>query len=367
MKLSIDRSDFADAVAFVARMSPRRPLQPVLAGVLLTAEADVLKLTVYDYETAADTSIVASVVDSGVALVHAATLAQVVAKLPSLPVTLEIADTVLKITCGGVRASLPLMQAETYPAPPLDGVTVATLSGAVFEDAVVRVAIAASTNPAVPQYMGVHVVVSDGEVVFEATDRYRIAIFPVTCETTQSLQFTASAVVMREAAKAFGPSEVVEIIVGETGTVSIRGDRGTMLARTIEGNFPPLARLFPTEPKARAIVDRDVAADATGRAALAIEPKGAVRYSFDEGECSVMGKSGANGKGVSEEFDVETDAAGLTVALEPQLVLDALNSCRAAVMQMWFTHEPSATKPGPVMFTAGDGYRYLLQPNVLLK
>lgn len=368
MKLTIPRRAFADAVAFVARMSPKRPTQTILAGVLLRAAGESLTLTVYDYEIAAETTVTADVETDGTVLVHAAMLAQIAAKLPQKDVTIETIDPMVQIRCGSVRAELPLMPAEEYPSTTFDGREVATMSGAVFEDAIQRVAMATAQDAVKPIIMGVHTLVNETGATFTATDRYRISEMVVPCETGDSAELVIPGTVIREAAKAFGPSETVVLAVTERDGVTIRGDRGVMLTHTLVGEFPPVGRLFPKEPKAVAAVDREAAVDATSRAALALDPEGVVRYTFADGECRVLGASQSDGRGVSEVIDANTDSADeVMVPLRPQLVIDGLNACRAEAVTLWFTHEPTAPKPGPVMFTAGDGYRYLLQPNMLTK
>ena len=54
LKFRLVREDFADAVAWVARILPSRPTVPVLSGVLLTGSDDGLLISGYDYEVSAE-------------------------------------------------------------------------------------------------------------------------------------------------------------------------------------------------------------------------------------------------------------------------------------------------------------------------
>jgi DNA polymerase-3 subunit beta len=54
LKFRLDRDDFADAVAWVAKNLPSRPAVPVLAGVLLTGSDDGLTVSGFDYEVSAE-------------------------------------------------------------------------------------------------------------------------------------------------------------------------------------------------------------------------------------------------------------------------------------------------------------------------
>ncbi|WP_164884503.1 DNA polymerase III subunit beta [Leucobacter muris] len=363
MKISIDRADLAAALSFVAAMSPACPLQPVLAGVLLTAASGRLTLTVYDYEAAAETTIDADISAEGAAVVHAATLLRIVGKLPAKPVVFEAGERELLIRCGSVRASLPLMPVGECPQPTFDAEPLFSMSGARFEDAVGRVALAAAKSaPERPVIIGVHLAVSEGGVTLSATDRYRVAMFAVECATTGSATVAVPASVMREAAKSLGSSEEVSLALTSSGAVVFEGERGRLMSQTLAGNFPPVAGLFPQRARSTALIDVDAMSAATSRGALALAPEDALQFTFSESECSLTGTGDASS--IEDGFEVAFDGdLDLQVRLRPQLVLDGLSACRATEVQAWFTHEPSSPRPGPVMFTAGDGYRYLMVAN----
>lgn len=365
MKITISSRDLAEALNFVTRMSPKRPTQPILSGVLIKATTNQINLSVFDYEKAAETALAADVVEEGVALVHAITLQHWVSKLPRKDVVLETGDAALQLRCGSVRMSLPLMPAGEFPVPKFEAEVLASMSGAIFEDAMSRVAIAAATDDMTPVIAGVHVKVTGDGVVLAATDRYRVAHLVVDCETGAEGEFTIPALVLREAAKLFGSSETVVLGVTEGGSVSLRGDRGAILSNTISGKFPPVARLFPSEPRAVAVVDRELITEATLRGALAVEALGAVKFTFSNDSCRIGGAS--EGKDIAEEFDVEFSDDELSVALRPQFAVEGFSACHSETVTLWFTHSASDSKPGPVMFTDGDSFRYLLQPNLLLK
>lgn len=365
MKLTINSREFSDAVSFVARFSPKRPTNIILGGLMIRAENNELNLSVYDHETAAATALTAEVAEAGVALVHATTLQQWAAKLPQKPLTLETVDQALTLKCGPVRASLPLMPLEDYPDVDMLTKPVAELPGAIFEDIIQRVAFAAATESTTPVAMGVRTTIGDGKLTMTATDRYRVAHLPISCETVDVLEAVIPAAVLRDSAKSLSGSELVS--VGETGNgaVAFTGDRGTIITRTLVGKYPPVERLFPTEPTVRAVIGREATTDATLRAALALEPMGAVKFTFNDGTCTVEGAS--EGKGMTEELEVAYDDQEIAVNLRPQFFVDGLTACRADDLHLWFTHEPAEPKPKAIMLFGGDGYQYLMQPNLLLK
>ena len=118
MKFSVDRDVLADAVAWAARSLPVRPSAPVLAGLLIEAGDEGLVLSTFDYETSARATIGADVSEEGRALVSGRLLADICRSLPAKPVTMQLEDTRVVLTCGAARFSLQTMPVDDYPALP---------------------------------------------------------------------------------------------------------------------------------------------------------------------------------------------------------------------------------------------------------
>ena len=64
-----------------------------------------------------------------------------------------------------------------------------------------------------------------------------------------------------------------------------------------------------------------------------------------------------------------------TVSLKPQFLIDGLSAVHSEYVRISFTKTDNPNKPGPVLITSQsskdqpgtDNYRYLLQPNLLLR
>ncbi|MEU5298010.1 hypothetical protein AB0H74_43600 [Streptomyces umbrinus] len=54
MQFTVDHTDLAAAVSYAAQSLPARPPVPVLAGLLLDAAEDTLRISGFDYETSTD-------------------------------------------------------------------------------------------------------------------------------------------------------------------------------------------------------------------------------------------------------------------------------------------------------------------------
>ena len=69
MKFQVNKDALSEAVSFAVRMLPQKKTLPILNAILIEADANAIRLSVYDHEVSARVEIVAKVEESGRALV----------------------------------------------------------------------------------------------------------------------------------------------------------------------------------------------------------------------------------------------------------------------------------------------------------
>jgi DNA polymerase-3 subunit beta len=181
VKIQIQGRALADLVAASARALPGRPQVPVLAGLLLTADPVSSTLTVAgtDWEVSTQCTGPADVKEPGTVLVSGRLLADIAQALPkSADLGLNVTGPRMLLTGDGARFTLPTMPVSEYPALPSVPPATGSVDGQQFADAVAQVAVAASTDTALPVLTAVHVTVdvAASRLTLVATDRYRMAI-----------------------------------------------------------------------------------------------------------------------------------------------------------------------------------------------
>jgi len=117
MRFVVERDALAEAVAWIARSLPSRPVLPVLSGLLLQAADDGLTLSCFDYEVSARISIDADVSEAGTALVPGRLMAEITRSLPGHPIEVDDKDDVT-LTCGPASFSLVTLPIGEYPRLP---------------------------------------------------------------------------------------------------------------------------------------------------------------------------------------------------------------------------------------------------------
>ena len=124
MKLVCSQSELNAALQLVSRAVASRPTHPVLANVLLTADAgtDRLSLTGFDLNLGIQTSLAASVETSGAVTLPARLFVEIVSRLSSdSPITLSTDESGEQVELTSLSGSYQMrgMPADDFPDLPL--------------------------------------------------------------------------------------------------------------------------------------------------------------------------------------------------------------------------------------------------------
>jgi DNA polymerase-3 subunit beta len=381
LRFRLDRDDFADAVAWVAKSLPARPTVPLLAGVLLTGSDNGLTVSGFDYEVSAEVQLAAEIASPGSVLVSGRLLSDITRALPAKPVEVQVEATRVALTCGNARFSLPTMTVEDYPTLPTLPEETGMLPADLFAEAIAQVAVAAGRDDTLPMLTGIRVEISGNTVVLAATDRFRLAVRELTWSSTPGTEAAVlvPAKTLAEAAKASSDGTEVHLALGAGPAVGSEGLLGITSAgkrsttRLLDAEFPKFRQLLPSEHLAVATIGVAELTEAIKRVALVADRGAQVRMELSEGTLRMS--AGAEDVGRAEE-DLPVDFVGepLTIAFNPTYLTDGLGSLHSEKVSMGFTDpkkpavlrpagddDPALSGAGPFPAVSSD-YVYLLMP-----
>lgn len=381
MKFRVERDVLADAVAWAARSLPVRPSVPVLAGLLVetSADGDGLVLSTFDYETSARAAIPADVSDEGRALVSGRLLADICRSLPNKPVEMSIDGAKVSLTCGSARFSLQTMPVDEYPTLPDMPSAAGTVASDVFAAAVGQAVVAAGRDDMLPVLTGVRIEIEGDSISLLATDRFRLSHRelrwdPATPDASAAALVPAK--VLADTAKSLTAGNRVTIALSSGGSgegiIGFEGSAGGGVRRTttrlLDGEFPKVRTLFPSEHATIARVDKASLVESVKRVSLVAERNTAVQLAFSDGILTLDAGSGDEAQ-ASESIEAHVDGDAITTGFNPQFLLDGLTAIEAPVVEMAFTQasKPAVMAGASSMEADADlDFRYLLMPRRLL-
>ncbi len=358
MKIRLERDVLAEAVQWAARSLPVRPSVPILAGLLIRADADGVTFSSFDYETSAKITVKGSVSDDGQTLVSGRLLADIARSLPAKPVDITADDVRVELVCGSARFTLQTLPVSDYPSLPSMPEASGTVPSDAFAQAVAQVVVAAGRDELLPVFTGVRVEIEGDTISLLATDRYRMALKELTWNPS-STQISATALVparvLNDTARSMTAGEEVTLSLASAGAGEgiigfeghgAAGERQTT-TRLLDGEFPKVRHIMNTPALMNVRVNTSELVAAARRVALVAERNTSLRMLVGDQMITLEAATGDQAQ-ASEAIEANVAQSGVdqsggdepvvtAAGFNPSYLLDALGVFDTPYVNFGFT------------------------------
>jgi DNA polymerase III subunit beta len=378
MRLVCHQNQLASNLSIVSRAVASRPTHPVLANILLVADANsqTLGLTAFDLNLGIQVTFAANVEVGGSITLPARLLNDIVSRLPDEDITLSVDEgEIATITCGSGRYQvhgLPVAEFPELPQIATDGETtylpveslLLGLDGSLF---------AASTDETKRILTGVHVTANADRLEFAATDGHRLAVVNANCMATDDLPGVSDG--GQPGLEVTIPSralrELERMLNAQTeGAIAVRFDRSQMIfqsanqiltSRLLDGSYPNYRALIPNQFTRQITLERKILISALERiAVLADQKNNIVKVSFNstgqEISLSVEAPDVATGR---ESLPAQISGDDLDIAFNVKYLLDGLKAIDSSEIQLKLNN---STSPAIITPIGATQMTYLIMP-----
>jgi DNA polymerase-3 subunit beta len=360
MKTTCSQTELAAALSLVGRAVASRPSHPILANVLLTADAATGRLSVtgYDLSLGIQTTIPAAVETSGATTVPARLFGEIISRLPADgPITLLAAAERMEISTLSGSYKVQQMPAEDFPDLPLGQTgTPITLQAADLSRGLRATLFAASTDESKQLLTGVHLELASS-TEFAATDGHRLAVSTSKGDAATGASITVPGRALRELERMLTGS-TVDMYVDRGQIVFISGDQ-VLTSRSLDGTYPAYRSLIPPSFSRSITTSRKGLAAALERVAVvADQHNNAVKLTVDpdRGEVVISADAQDVGSG-SETVGAEIKGEAIVIAFNARYLIDGLKAIAAEQVTL------SCNAPTtPAVLSGDEGYVYLVMP-----
>ena len=373
MKLVCNQSDLSTNMTLVSRAVPSRPTHPVLANVLLQADAQKsqVSLTAFDLSLGIRTSFPAEVETSGAITLPAKLLNDIVARLPQGEITLEdeAAEVPFCATIASTsgRYQVHGMGVDDFPELPIleKGEAIELPAEALLEG-IKGSLLAASTEEAKQILSGVHLSVSQDALEFAATDGHRLAVvkrvFETETEDLSDLEVTIPAKALRELERMLGTRQSSEVSLNcDRGQIVFEWADQCLTSRTLEGQYPAYRQLIPHQFERQITMDRRQLLSALERiAVLADQKNNIVKFNIDSNNQEIALSVNAQDVGSGRELlAAQISGESLDIAFNIKYLMDGIKAIGTPEIQMQLNAALT-----PVILTPLGGLKmtYLIMP-----
>lgn len=388
MKLVCAQSQLSTNLSLVSRAVSSRPSHPVLANVLLIADAETqqIKLSAFDLSLGIQTSFPAAVEVGGKLTLPARLLTDIVSRLPEGDLTLDATSEsedeptyVTTITCSSGRYQVRGMSADDFPELPIvDDGQVVQLPAIALIEGLRSSLFSASPDEAKQMLTGVHLTMNDTGLEFAATDGHRLAVVETlnaetdekpaksakkkTADEPNELDVTIPAKALQELIKMLDRQADSSVIVRfDRGQAVFEWTDQRLTTRLLEGQYPNYRQLVPKQFSHQATVDRRQFLSALERIAVLADQKNNIAKLTLSNSKEILGLSvDAPDVGSGEEtIPAQITGEDLIIAFNVRYLVDGLKTLSTSEIQMQFN-----TSTSPAIFTPLGGLKltYLVMP-----
>ncbi|MDN5895833.1 MAG: hypothetical protein L0H93_17630 [Nocardioides sp.] len=386
------RRDTQAALAATGMAILKRPSVPVLGGVMVTSLTDETIFETFDYDTAVRVSVPSTGAPGQWLVPHeeltrlltAAGKGERKADADAMPVTVSTDPATDEPILSAAGFSIPLtatLDPEKSPAMPPRPERVTKVDRAAFAEAVKRVMAACGVDDMLPVLTGVRMVVGDGAVRMETTDRFRVTLasVPVSGPSTDAAVLVPGKKL--QAAMKHLTGETITIYAGSPGKgaderMVLRSDRVEVSTRGLAGEFPKVRSLVPTEATVTATVNVGALTKAAQKAHAMSTARNGTQNIFVSCAVSPTGITVApvalHAAGDVNAPEVPADVGGdldghFLTGFNPKFLLDLLAGFTQETVTLHFTTptRPITATDSPDGLGDPEAFKHLLMPRRL--
>jgi DNA polymerase-3 subunit beta len=382
MKLVCSQAELSASLQLVSRAVAARPTHPVLANVLLTADAATnrLSLTGFDLHLGIQTTLAASVESSGAVTLPARLFSEIVTRLSAdSPITLTCEEGQEQVELTSLSGTYQMrgMSADDFPDLPLvqSGNPIQLDPNALVKG--LRATLFASSADEAKQLLtGVHLHLDEAGLECAATDGHRLAVLRlahIPLETSSEGSERASGEPFAVTVPARSLRELERLLAGRPSSdpLSLFCDRGQVVllwadqvltTRSLEGTYPNYRQLIPASFSRGITLDRRAFTASLERVAvLADQHNNVVKIALDAARGLVTISVDAQDVGSgSEQVAADVEGEPIDIAFNVRYLLEGLKAIGSDRVRMRFN---APTTPAVLSPVGEDGdYTYLVMP-----
>ncbi|MBR2214316.1 MAG: DNA polymerase III subunit beta [Selenomonadaceae bacterium] len=330
MKFTCTRKEILEALQIVGKAVAYKPQNPILSGIYLKADNEMLDMQATDYELGLTAKIPVAVEEPGEALLMGRYLQEVVRRLPGEQVvfTLNKEEKILHITSDKAKFTLLSMDPKEFPTiQHFDGTLEFTIKNIAFANTIKKTVFSCSTDETRPVFTGCYLEVAEDNLIMAATNTHRLAV------KTDFLDKDCGSIKIIIPSKAL--NEILHIIstdkpgdvrvICSANKLSIFFENIYLTTRLIEGSYPDYNKVVPASFATTVTLNIEELTQAVDRVSLIsrVSEYNVIRLSFTEGNLHISSNNPEIGN-AEEDVTARLEGPEVNIAFNAKYITDVL-------------------------------------------
>lgn len=377
MRVTCLQENLHRALATAGRAVATKSTLPILGNFLLVGEGETFVITATNLEMGIRYTIPARVDEPGKVTLQARVLNDFVASLPTGEMELlnDQGPLTVLVRQGSTQAHVRGIDPDDFP--PIAGHagegTVLEADAALLKEAIEHVVFAAASDDSRPVLAGVQLEVKGDRLSLAAADGFRMSVRSITLAEglDEPLSIIVPARAMHEIARVLGDAtEPVKLSIAPNQSQLYAELPDIMFfTRLIDGTFPDLKQIIPTNWNTRSVVSRDVVLDAARRAAIfARSANDVVKFeiappseSLEMGQITITANAADTGDN-RDDVDAQVEGEPTQIAFNGRYLTDVLGVMKSPSVVFELQ---GANAAGVIKQEGSDEFVHVIMPMVI--
>jgi len=365
MKFSCDQQVLNKALNIVSKAVSTRTTIPTLKGILLEIkEEGILTMTASDMDISIEEKLNVNSYESGAVIVPAKLFGDVIRKLPSGEVSINVEEEKINIKCMNAEFSLIGMPADEFPN--IKSIEEESREISFDKEMLVnmirKTSFAASIDQTKGIVTGVLIDIKPDYMNMVAIDGYRMAIVKEDIVSLSDDKIIISGRIMNEISKiltetGYENNDIKMVVTDKNAAIYV--DNVKIMTRLMVGEFIRYNDILPKEFRLEVKVNRGDLTESIERASLLSKEgkNNLIKLSIRNNIMTITSHSEEGN--VKEEVLVEKTGDDIDIGFNSKYMLDILRAADDEYIRMFFRDSVTACLVCPM---EGESYKYLLLP-----
>ncbi len=330
MQITIEKSNLLEGVQRVQSVVDRKNTIPVLANILVEADAEnnTIKLVATNLEVGMSTILPVSETTEGSITIPTQKIFEILRELPDSPLSLTIDENNwITLECSKANFKLAGLPKTDFPElPELPSRDTLLFEQAVLKEMITKTALAVSHDESRYALTGVLFSVDQQESSMIATDGHRLTVIKKPHNIDRGEDSEAVIIPLKainEVKKLCDTEGQISINLGEN-QIAFRKDTTLLVSRLIDAQFPDYRQVIPDESRHIVTIDREELNHAIRRVALLCSDTRLIEFRLSAGELHLSSQDPNLGE-AKEVIPIEYSADELAIGFNARYVLDFLS------------------------------------------
>lgn len=362
MRIMCNKQKLYDAVINTAKAVPERSSIPSLESMKFRLEDSVLELTGYDLEIGIRTSIAVSSADSGSFLLDAKLFSEMIKRVPSDDVIIEVNENFqVTVESGNLIYNMRALASDEYPElPDKNNCDKITMPQSMLKSMINQTIFAVSITDMNPVLKGELFEIEGGRFNLVAIDGYRLALRTESIKQNEDRKFIVPSKTLAEVSRLLSDNddENGDLFIAQKHIIfDVNGY--LVYSRLIEGEFHPYKSSLPKSSTTEVVVNRKELISALERAMLLITERNQspIRCYFENGIIKL--KCATDRGSLQDEIRADITGSVIEIGFKGKYFLDPLTRIDDDKVKLQMG---GSLLPMKIVPLSGDAYTYLVLP-----